>query len=252
MLKFLAKLFRKDKVSQDLESSIQSMVITSGADRRLNIRVNYPAAGAIGHLPRVSIDESPLDVVNISLGGVCLLDDGRKFGESVGQEVALNLSWGNGNKVLEQMAKVVGVHFDRRHMQFVDPRPELIVRLTHMLQPGYLGTKFNVIDSARISNRLKVTADELWIAPLGEHIGFYSGSRGDVRAEIIAFKKTIQFLSDGRFIYAEPLKLAGQSLTSSDLKDLAVCLANFKTPSSSVNNLLNHLQKCLSGEADDE
>lgn len=170
MIKFLKKIFQtqlsqSENVSQ---ASIQKLVSYNFLNKRKNLRIKYPHFGAVGNFPRVFYKDTEMIIVNVSVGGVMVIDDTERFGNEVGEVVMLNLVWEDFSTKVR--ARIVGANLQRRHLQFVDFNAQAFLRITNLSKPAYLGTRFH-----RVHDDVgQLQALELWVGPTNETLAFYS------------------------------------------------------------------------------
>ncbi|MCB0341498.1 MAG: PilZ domain-containing protein [Bdellovibrionales bacterium] len=216
------------------------MITLNAMDRRANIRVNYPDMGAVGGLPEVNIKGKSIRVADVSVGGLCLIDDSGQMGQSVGQKVPITLKWADEQITVNAM--VVGVNLNRRHIQFLDLSAPGLVRLSLLLKPGYMGTKFRQVPQDGVD--VSIRAEEMWLAPTGETVIFLPVSNdSEVLAEVHFQHHHVEILTDYTPVYkvSRGQVVAGQRVSPYYLDELLVCLANFKKPSDRIKDLMRHL-----------
>jgi hypothetical protein len=227
------KAFIKSIVSSQ-ETTAQRLVQANALNRRRNTRIQYSHIGAVGDLPRVFYGADEMVVGNISTGGLLIIDDNEKLGHQAGEITTVRLIWSN--LTVSTKAKVVGAQFQRRHVQFVDFNPAAFVRISKLIKPGFLGSRFRCVkDDAQL-----LTSPEVWIGPAGESLTF---PRSDQSAtpEVIFFdgQRSMRLKP-----YAWPEAMeGGQPLSESNVSDLMITLANFPQPTLRIKTLIEDLHE---------
>lgn len=214
--------------------SIQQIITHHALNRRKNTRIKYSHMGAVGALPRVFFNGDEMNVGNISTGGLLLIDDTGRLGETVGEIIPLELRWSDTSVLLR--SRIVGANLHRRHIQFVDFEPTVFVRISSLIKPGYLGSKFYKVDTQKAN----VVAEELWVGPTRESLVFHK-TNGDPtlpHAELHWDGETYEF-QPGQLPKA---KSSGQVISSSTLNDILILLANLPDPSNFVRELIERNQ----------
>jgi hypothetical protein len=212
--------------------TIQKIVTVNALNRRKNTRIKYSHMGAVGNLPRVYLNDDEMNIGNISTGGLLIVDDSGRLGETVGEIINLELRWPDMNAKLR--ARIVGANLHRRHIQFVDFNPNVFVRISQLIKSGFLGSKFFKVDTSR-SN---VAAEELWIGPTNESLVFHRQGQNLPLAELHVNGEIYEF-QPGQL---PTVKSSGQPIMSGVLSELLVLLANLRDPTHNVRNLIERLQ----------
>lgn len=165
--KFIKDLFSQPNQHESMsEPSIQKLVNANALNKRRNARVKYPHFGAIGPFPKIFYMNTELNVGNISVGGILIFDDTERLGSTVGEIITLEFSWNDTS--IKTRGRLVGATLQRRHIQFIDFNPQLFLRISQLVKPGYLGSRFHrVLD---MSGQLH--ADEMWLGPNNESLVF--------------------------------------------------------------------------------
>jgi hypothetical protein len=179
---------------------------------------------------------------------VCLVDNKALLKEQIGRRYLLTLSW-KGYET-EQEAIMVGVNLSHRHMRFENLDPEALVRLSHLLRPGYIGSHFHRV-LQDVHSPLELGVEEMWVGPTGETILFYPeekskqmlGALGEVRMDSIG----ALFFDRPSIVYKDQGQghMKGQRVTTGYLQNLMVCLCNIKSPTPNIHRLLNLLEHLL-------
>ena len=234
-------------VFTSLESSLQRLALNNAINRRRNTRILYPHIGAVGGLPRVIIQGREVRTADISLGGICLIDDTNEIGETVGQEIPVRLAWEDTEIV--QYGVVVGVNLDRRHVQFQTPHPEIFVRLNVLLKPGFIGSRMRKVP---LTNTLvEFEATELWLSATGESILFHDENVDkNAPVDIKLLESSTRIHRDSAPVYLDRNQghLPGQRVTQRFLSDLIMMLANIKNPSHRILDLIENLPQYLESD----
>lgn len=231
-------------VFSSLESSLQRLALNNAINRRRNTRILYPHIGAVGGLPRVVIQHRDVRTADISLGGLCLIDDTNEIGETVGQEIPIRLIWDD--LEILQTGVVVGVNLDRRHIQFQKPHPEIFVRLNVLLKPGFIGSRMRKVPLA--SSIIQFEATELWLSATGESVLFHDENIDkNAPVDITLLESSTRVHRDTIPVYLDrgAQHLPGQRVTQRFLSDLIMMLANIKNPSHRILNLIETLPQYL-------
>jgi hypothetical protein len=212
--------------------TIQKIVTVNALNRRKNTRIKYSHMGAVGNLPRVFINDDEINIGNISTGGLLIVDDTGRLGETVGEIIMLELRWID--MTVKLRARIVGANLHRRHIQFVDFNANVFVRISQLIKSGFLGSKFFKVDTQR-SN---VAAEELWIGPTNESLVFHKQGQSLPLAELHLSGEIYEFQPG----HLPTIKSSGQVINSAILSELLVLLANLRDPSHNVRDLIERLQ----------
>ncbi|MEQ1664806.1 MAG: hypothetical protein ABL927_05465 [Bdellovibrionales bacterium] len=162
---------------------------------------------------------------NISAGGLLLLDHSNYLGNKIGHEVSLTL--GLNNKLNTIRVRMVGVNLEFKHITFLDFDPHLLIAISQITKPAYLGSHFRLIEN----NKALVQSKELWVGPTGEtlvfsfikeHVEYFDGRR----RFYISSKN--QSAKDG----------AGLDTTEPELYELILIISNFPDRTKNIKNLL--------------
>jgi hypothetical protein len=205
--------------------SVQKTVYLSGVSKRKNFRINYPPFQIGGPYPHVFFKDKELLVSNISAGGLLLLDHANYLGNKIGHEVSLTL--GLNNKLNTIRTRMVGVNLEFKHIAFLDFDPQLLIAISQITKPAYLGSNFRLIEN----NKAIVQSKELWAGPTGETLVF-------------SFVKEHVEYFDGRkrFYISSKNKSAkdgsGLDLTEAELFNLILQISNFPDRTKNIKNLL--------------
>ncbi len=218
---------------EDLQAkSIQKIVTTNALNRRKNTRIRYSHIGAVGDLPRVFLQNDELNVGNISTGGVLVVDDTGRLGNSVGDLLNIELRWPD--TTVKVRSRLVGANLHRRHLQFVDFNANIFVRVSQLIKSGFLGSKFHKVDT----HNSNVVAEELWIGPTSESLVFHRRAENFPVAELQMNGDVYEF-HPGQL---PVVKKTGQVTSAKMLSEILVLLANIKDPSHNVRDLIERLQ----------
>lgn len=220
---------RSPQISQ--ESSLQNLASRLGVERRANSRVLYPEL-TTATLPSVSFNRNPLRVHDLSVGGCCLIDLYETLGSGVGHELTLSLHFGDG--VEEVRSRLVGSINDRRHLQFLDLRPERREQLKALMSFGILGmglkAGLKVVDHGPA-----LAARELWSSMAGDALIVEDGVHRLAQAEIAG---QIYYFYRAAWPVDHNLKVVPESA----LNNLILFLANINYRSEALRNLLRQLE----------
>jgi hypothetical protein len=230
MFKFLKNLFSFSPAN-DLEasSSIQKLVSLNALNRRKNTRVKYPHFGGFGPYPKIYYMDSEIIVGNISVGGILIIDDTEKFGDEIGAVVTIEMVWSDYRT--KARARLVGANMQRRHLQFVDFNANAFTKISQLLRPGYLGSRFRIVHD----ELGKLQAHEMWLGPTSESLVF---TKTNSFAEISVGNEKVS-ISRNRPSY---LVSTNQKISYQLLCDILVIIANIPEPTPRVKELLEIIE----------
>lgn len=220
-----------------MSSSIQKMAAASGINRRKNARILYPNDNFSARLPQIIYENQPQKAVDISLGGVCLLNDENQFGVKTGDSMVVAFRWMNeGDR--EVPAKIVGQSYNKVHLQFDDLPTDIFVKLSIQLKSGMVGRKFQQC-FLNENESLYTEYSELWTGLNSEKLVFYN--EGSYFAELNYFGTTTRFYKNKK---PEVFDKNGQEVTFSNaqLSDSLILLTNIPSPSARVKELTGVLE----------
>jgi hypothetical protein len=230
MIKFFRKIFTSFflKFEQGQIDSVQKSVFFNALNKRKNLRIKYPHFGAFGPYPHVFYRDSEVIVSNISVGGLLVIDDTERFGQSVGEIVMITLAWPDFQTKVRTC--VVGVNQHRRHLQFVDFNAQAFLRITSLTKAAYIGTRFH-----RVRDEVgQLQALELWIGPTSESLAFYNVGPF---AELAINGEKFSFRRDGKTTSSN-----SERISKVVLYDVVVMLSNFSGQTDRVKQLIEKLQ----------
>ena len=209
------------------DASIQQLVNNNLPNRRQNFRVNYPKIGAGGPFPRVYFNETELIIGNISAGGCLVIDDTNRLGSTVDEIIPLDFVWPNFQ--VRKHARIVGVTYDNRHLQFVDFNAKFFLQINQLVPPAMVGHRFH-----RVGNKSgRLAAAEMWTSHSNDTLVFHH----DGIAVLTLEGENIRWnLSADSGTVAPDTKM---SITQ--LSFVYVLLANLPNPSDRVANLIEKL-----------
>ena len=213
-------------------TSAQKLATMNALNRRKNTRIRYPHIGAVGDLPKVFYRGEELIIGNISTGGLLVIDDTELLGSSVGSIVHLELQWGSSK--IDTQARVVSAQLQRRHIQFVDFNATAFVRISKLIKPGFLGTRFHRVHD----NNAMLDADELWVGPTGESLLFPRGSSETHVANLTMANQTLVVEKSNRPYWQD----SNQVVDRATLGDILILLSNFPEPTAHIKSLIEKLQ----------
>ncbi len=212
-------------------SLVQSYASKLGIERRQSVRVRYPEP-YLSSLPSVFYGEKKLRVNDMSVGGCCLIDEQEHLGPSAGVEVQLRLIWPEGERVVR--ARIVAYVHIRRHIQFLDPAPEMVQAIKSALAPGVLGLTMKPLIE-REAGQLALHASEVWTSMNGESLVFLDDIH--VAAELHLQGHDFRFMRD-----AWPVTRKNQPATPLETENIIVFLENIPQPSPAILSLKSQLQ----------
>lgn len=238
MFKWIISRFVKD--DWDSVNDMQKMAIRGGIDRRRNARICYPALGPVGKLPYAFVGADYTPVIDISVGGICLIDQGKHSRALIGTEQKLQLKWRDGY-VAEVEARIAGASFRKRHIQFTHLPEEAFLRINVDLHVGHLGRRLRQRASHLSESQINLDAQEIWSGVTGELLTIYPGP--GLRAELKLFNHDI-LLKEGQlptYCKSDQQVTKGQRVSQEMLGDIILFLANVERPSTLVNDLIRDL-----------
>ncbi|MCB0350900.1 MAG: hypothetical protein KDD38_06940 [Bdellovibrionales bacterium] len=209
--------------------SIQKLVSANSLNKRKNIRIKYPHFGAFGLFPKVKYKNSEIIVGNISAGGILVIDDTERFGDSIGEVIMIELEWDDFSTKIR--TRIVGANLQRRHLQFIDFNAQAFLRISKLTKPGYLGSRFHQVED----HDGKLQAIELWVGPTGESLVF---PREGAFAELTINGEKINFRR------GTPTHLASNNapISVERLHDILVIIANLPRYSTRAKDLLEIIE----------
>lgn len=234
MWKLFKIFFDKDNANPFVsnEPSIHKLVDENSLNRRKNFRIRYPHIGAIGPYPSVYYKNKEMNVGNISVGGLLIIDDQEVLGTTVGETVILELNWEDFRSKIR--CRIVGANLQRRHLQFVDFDPQAFLKVSRLLRPAHLGTRFHrVLDSSG-----QLEAHELWIGPSNESLAFL---KSENEAALSYDNNTIIISPHSYPHYEKTMK----AIPLETLYDIFVLVANLPEPSKNVKRLIETIDPIL-------
>ena len=219
------------------DRSLHELAAANHIDRRTNIRVRYPTAGGLGHLPSVKFEGQSVIPKNISIGGLCIEDLENQFGQQVGQEVVVHLDWGHYQTQLQ--AKMVGVNLQLRHIQFIDIDHKALGLLRKIIAPGYVAEKMRRVKHEE--SHLRLSVEEIWLGDGGETLIFHFPNSADRwGAELHLFSHEVAVSSE--FIQIKKKYKSKKDIRKTDLiKDILLVLGHLNETSTRVDNLIQRL-----------
>ncbi|RME16399.1 MAG: PilZ domain-containing protein [Bdellovibrio sp.] len=235
--KWLDQLKRKIKnyhLNQEFPRSIQSIVTSNYIDRRHNSRTNVPLFGKLSPFPIVKFQDQVWKIENISIGGLCLVDEKEDIDIIVGSFLNLELKWHDVKG--EVKARLVGTSLKRKHIQFISVPGNVMEKIRLLIKPGYLGKKFNKV---KLSHKdIHAGIKELWLSPSGDHLKIFQEEKA-----IFNFQNDDIFIENKQGPYLLDSKKKKHLMPLSFINDMIVCISNFKEPSEAVINLLRNLDQ---------
>lgn len=237
----MKSLFRKlsDAISTRIKgwelqnnTSAQKLATMNALNRRKNTRIRYPHIGAVADLPKVYYRGEEMIVSNVSTGGLLIIDDTELLGNAVGSVIHLELHWPD-TKISAQ-SRVVSAQLQRRHIQFVDFNATAFVRISKMIKPGFLGSRFHRVHD----NNSMLDADELWVGPTGESLLFPRQASNSHLANLTMANQTLVIEKNNRPYWQD----TNQVVDRHTLGDILILLSNFPEPTTLVKNLVEKLQ----------
>ncbi|MGE0764092.1 MAG: hypothetical protein AB7N80_12500 [Bdellovibrionales bacterium] len=208
-----------------------------GLDRRLKARVRLPAHNA-DYLPIFKNSSRELTVVDLSVGGVCLLDFQDFLLNHLSQTVPLTLQWPDREEWI--MARVAGVsRHTHRHLQFLELSEQSQKQIKVLVQMGSYGQKITQVrDLKQSPAQLLVT--ELWTGLQGDGLVFYDSA--DTLAELTMGLITVRFHhSIAPQVVLDPDRNKTRPALNKEISDALICLANIPEPSGRLKDLLLRL-----------
>lgn len=202
----------------------QQLATLNRLNRRKNFRISYSHIGPVPGLPKVSVGNDEIVVKNISTGGLLAIDDTGSIGQSVGTEFNLDLDWGNAK--FTTRARVVGAQFERRHIQFVDFNPEVFRRISTLIRPAFVGSRFRKVQS----QFLTPTVSELWTGYGNDNLKI--GSPGNSHF-LVLYGTSYELHPDEIFWSSGPNKVSQQMQS-----EILITLVNIPGPSNELKLLI--------------
>ncbi len=204
------------------DASIQQLVSKNLPNRRQNFRVQYPKIGAGGPFPHVYMIDTEVLIANISAGGCLVIDDTDRLGSTVGEIIPLDFVWPTGS--IRKRARIVGVTYDNRHLQFVDFNAQFFLQINKLVPPAMLGNSFH-----QVSNKSGyLAAAEMWTSQSNNTLVFHH----DGLVELTFGGEKIRWgTANGR----------DTKMNLAQLSYIYVVLANMPSPSQRLNLLIEKL-----------
>lgn len=231
-------MFWRKRKSQEIKTSPSLLQLATklGVERRLNVRMRYPDSAQLSRLPEVYYHDSKLRVIDISVGGCCILDPKLLLGAEVGHDIELNIHWPTG--VEKVKARIVSRVDHRRHIQFMDLSRSRQNYLNKAMATGIRGQNLRR-HGFQHKGRVIVEAAELWSSPLGDSIILESG---------VHRLAQLQVQNEQYFIFKDawPQKVPGGKCAKAEFEQLILFLCNVATPSPMLKDMLVMLEKLWS------
>ncbi len=231
------KFSRSNDDWTQMSSSIQKMAAKNNLHRRKNVRVLYPNSHYSAKLPQIIYNSKVEKAMDISLGGVCLLNDTNRFGLRLGEIISLSFRWFN-EKDVDFKAVIVGHSYNKVHLQFKDLSTDIYVKLSINLKSGMVGRK---IKRSLLNENEAIQSEysELWVGLNNEKLIFFNAD--SLYAKLSYFGTTIDFFEDKK---PQVFNKQGSSFnfTEIHLSDCLILLTNIPSPSDSIKKLICLLQ----------
>lgn len=219
-----------------------------GMDRRRHPRVSFPQSTS-PELPRFIYQGKVFQIHDLSRGGVCLLDPDDEFRLEVGFED--ESFWVEGDFREKLSLQLVGVSYQKKHLEFTRISPGLVDRIEAFIEPGIWGQKMHrsVLSP---SAHLETSAVELWLGVNGSNLVFHSdphfvASLLSPKASLNKNSKqlSVDFYRGSLPVYgaSAPKQLKGKVLTPEDRLKALFFLLNFPVLSHRILNLIQEWQE---------
>lgn len=231
IVKFLHQLISGIIKRTALSSHPQQLAAWNHLNRRKNFRIQYSHLGPLAGLPKVYLGNEELNVKNISTGGLLVIDDTSVFGMQVGQSYQLKFVWPDG--ITDLQTKIVGAQLVRRHIQFNEFDPVLFKRISELVKPAFLGSKFKKVHLSTDTDVI-----ELWIGQADSSLHFSETQWGN-EVSLLLEGKTYRFDRTKKW-----LDHKGHGLSQQNLAYIFICLTN-------IQNMTHALRELIENTADD-
>jgi len=233
--------WRKKKPHLEVSpSDLLSLASRLGVERRLNVRVRYPNHVHVCKLPEISFAGHKFQVLDISVGGCCLLDPTEVLGPTIGTNLELELNWTTGSELID--ARIASRVDQRRHIQFLNLGEKRQDLLKKYMAYGIRGSALRCHGTSNDSS-LQLMAAELWSSLQGDSI--------IVERDMHRLAQ-IKIGDDQFMIFKEawPARANGQGTCSKiELEQIILFLANIPQISKPLSAMLTSLEDLLwSGE----
>lgn len=144
-----------------------SLASRLGVERRVNVRVRYPNLVRVCKLPEISFAGHKFHVLDISVGGCCLLDPSEILGPTIGADFKLELNWTTGNELIN--ARIASRVDQRRHIQFLNLGEKRQEQLKRFMSFGVRGLALRCHGTS-LDSKLQLMAAELWSSLHGDSV----------------------------------------------------------------------------------
>ncbi len=208
---------------------LQQMVNSLGVSRRASLRVKFPVRQDAEFWPRISFNNCPLKIYDLSTGGACLLDPDSHLGEAVGHSVHIHLAW-PGEPPEKVEARLVACGHIQRNIQFANLSMASQLRIHELTRPALWGQRLRRSSSESAQSWL-----EMWLGVTGESVVFLSYGEVQINFEKVQIRVPIS----GPPVYEQhPKALKGRALLGEDRLKVALMLSNVDQPSVRLSQLL--------------
>jgi len=216
---------RKPQEIPPLQTLVQ-LASRLGVERRVNVRIRYPAC-ILSKLPEVFFADTKLKIVDISVGGCCLLDPSEVLGPQVGNEIQMNIHWPTG---LERVnARIVSRVEHRRHIQFLNLSRSRQNFLTKAMTPGVRAQRVHR-HNLPINDAVEIEALEMWSSALGDSVTIENGVHRIAQVQLQ--NEVFHIFRD-----AWPQKLPSGKCSKADFEQIILFLCNIPLPSRALEKL---------------
>jgi hypothetical protein len=220
-----------------MSTSIQKMAAQNRVNRRKITRILYPHANFSTRVPQFFYQNKAQKASDLSLGGVCLVNDSDQFGLQIGSDVELQLAW-MGEERISIFAKAVAQSFQKTHFQFLNLPTEIYVKMSLNLKSGMSGRKFQrslLNDSGPMQTNIR----ELWIGLNDDKV--ITSIEPGLKAEITFYHLVFKVYTNNK---VEAFQRSGQSmpLNGGLLTNCLLLLCNIPSPSSAILGLEKTLE----------
>lgn len=136
----------KKKTIHSSPTHLYEMAQRLNLERRLHPRVKLPRFASEDFCgPKVFFESHFIQLVDMSEGGVCLLDQEERVQARAGNDFNLTVSVGDHQDQVE--CRMVAMNLARRHVQFLNPPHQLILLLRDWIQTALRGQWLKVMSS---------------------------------------------------------------------------------------------------------
>ncbi len=222
---------KKVTLSSEDESSVLTLASKLGVERRRMVRIRYPRNLNVCKLPEVAFLGQPLKIVDISVGGCCLLDPNGFLGSAIGQDIQLEIHWVTGKETIQ--ARIVSRVDHRRHIQFLNLNTNRQTQLKKFMFSGVRGLSMRQAFGSEV-NGPDLAAAEIWNSPHGDSLV--------IEHDVHRLAQVHLFATDFVLFKGAWPQRVHQPCTKLELEQIILFLVNIPIPSARLKTIVEQLE----------